>query len=641
MPTVYTAQQKAAIQQFISFTQLDKSTAVRALKSHGWDAQNAVNATINTADDEPLSSGNTATSSDSTASSIETYTVKGASQPLSVPHLVEGLDCLQTEQHRVQVEHLSRVLHSSLSLTHVTNAPESQFALARHVRYGSLGTDSVILQHPRSITDPLPTTSLPQTTLEDLLVLLHTTTVPPLRTSVSDHHLGSEPIVSLRGGSGIDIGSESHSNDYIEHDISGRRSPQVSGTPKQDGTWTIRSHLSKCMGPMDYPSYMHSVQQETRRYESLGITQLWRRMQQAYLHLPITVGVQYNIFLQSLGPGGRSDLAKFFGLLPSIHRKTVSDYVLDKWKWSRLEFFHRLGPVGRASICNVIAERMGLVTGAEELPVLSDATSSPIDTVHLFVTAQLFVQLNPPISLKNYQYRVYYSSSNSGGSQGSSAMKTNLNKLFDRYQEAGAPDKDIVGVEGTMRYFDDTGVDAEGLDALAALEIVQAPTMGEMSRDGFVKGWLERHCDTIDKQKSYLKILKSELSGNKDVFTRVYKYTFTIAKTADQRAVPLEMATVYWELLFSSPLSAVQWSNPNTPWLTWWTEFLNTSWKKSVNKDMWNETLKFAQLSLEDETMGFWNEESSWPSVIDDFVEFVKKEKRGDTGEQPMDEDYY
>ena len=71
-------------------------------------------------------------------------------------------------------------------------------------------------------------------------------------------------------------------------------------------------------------------------------------------------------------------------------------------------------------------------------------------------------------------------------------MNTNLNKLFDRYQEAGAPDKDIVGVEGTMRYFDDTGVDAEGLDALAALEIVQAPTMGEMSRDGFVKGWLER-----------------------------------------------------------------------------------------------------------------------------------------------------
>ncbi|KAI4696227.1 uncharacterized protein J4E88_000400 [Alternaria novae-zelandiae] len=621
-PEVYTAQQKAAIQQFISFTQLDKSTAVRALKSHGWDAQNAVNATINTVDDERLSSGNTATSSDSTASSIETYTVKGAFQPRSVPHLVEGLDCLQTEQHRVQAEHLSRVLHSSLSLTNVTNAPESQFALARHVRYSSLGTDSVILQHPRSITAPLPTTSLPQTTLEDLLELLHTTTVPPLRTSVSDHHLGSEPTVSLRGGSGIDVDSESHSNDYSERDISGRRSPQVSDTAGRAAFRAFEIHLFKCVGPMDHASYVQSCQQETRRYKSLGIPQMWPRIEQAYL--PITVGVHYNMFLQRLSPPTRILFAKLFGLLPLGHHTKVSDNFSNQLKLGRLAFFHRLGPDGRAEFCNIIIERMNLVTGAEELPVLSDATSSPIDTVHLFVTAKL-----------------YYSTSNSGGSQGSSAMKTNLNKLFDRYQEAGAPDKDIVGVEGTMRYFDDTGVDAEGLDALAALEIVQAPTMGEMSRDGFVKGWMERHCDTIDRQKSYLKILKSELSGNKDVFTRVYKYTFTIAKTADQRAVPLEMATVYWELLFSSPLSAVQWSSPNTPWLTWWTEFLNTSWKKSVNKDMWNETLKFAQLSLEDETMGFWNEESSWPSVIDDFVEFVKKEKRGDTGEQPMDEDYY
>lgn len=99
------------------------------------------------------------------------------------------------------------------------------------------------------------------------------------------------------------------------------------------------------------------------------------------------------------------------------------------------------------------------------------------------------------------------------------------------------------------------------------------------------------------------------------------------------------MAAVYWELLFSSPLSAVKWSSPNTPWLSWWIEFLNTSWKKSVNKDMWNETLKFAQLSLADESMSFWNEESSWPSVIDDFVEFVKKDKRGGTDEQPVDED--
>lgn len=44
MPPAYTAQQKAAISQVMSFTQVDRNAAVRVLKSHGWDPQNAVNA---------------------------------------------------------------------------------------------------------------------------------------------------------------------------------------------------------------------------------------------------------------------------------------------------------------------------------------------------------------------------------------------------------------------------------------------------------------------------------------------------------------------------------------------------------------------------------------------------------------------
>lgn len=147
-------------------------------------------------------------------------------------------------------------------------------------------------------------------------------------------------------------------------------------------------------------------------------------------------------------------------------------------------------------------------------------------------------------------------------------------------------------------------------------------------------------CDTVDKQKAYIKTLKRELPNNKDLFTRVYKYTFAVAKAPGQKAVPLDMALAYWELLFSSPLSAVKWTSPNTPWLSWWAEFLTSSWKKSVNKDMWNETLKFAQLTLTDEAMSFWNEASSWPSVVDEFVEWVKNEKRDGSKEEPMEEEY-
>lgn len=40
-----------------------------------------------------------------------------------------------------------------------------------------------------------------------------------------------------------------------------------------------------------------------------------------------------------------------------------------------------------------------------------------------------------------------------------------------------------------MKYFENLGVDVEGMEVLAVLEIIQAPTMGEMSREGFVDGW--------------------------------------------------------------------------------------------------------------------------------------------------------
>jgi DCN1-like protein 1/2 len=43
-----------------------------------------------------------------------------------------------------------------------------------------------------------------------------------------------------------------------------------------------------------------------------------------------------------------------------------------------------------------------------------------------------------------------------------------------------------------MSYLQQLDVDLEGMESLAALEIIQAPTMGEISREGFVNGWLER-----------------------------------------------------------------------------------------------------------------------------------------------------
>lgn len=49
---------------------------------------------------------------------------------------------------------------------------------------------------------------------------------------------------------------------------------------------------------------------------------------------------------------------------------------------------------------------------------------------------------------------------------------------------------DKVGVDGTMRYFDkDLQINLENASMLVAAEAIQAPTVGIMTKTGFVEGW--------------------------------------------------------------------------------------------------------------------------------------------------------
>ena len=111
------------------------------------------------------------------------------------------------------------------------------------------------------------------------------------------------------------------------------------------------------------------------------------------------------------------------------------------------------------------------------------------------------------------------------------------------------------------------------------------------------------------------------------IFKRVYRHTFICSKEKGQKALPLENALVYWELLFSIPSRT--WVTPSTNWGELWAEFLRAKWTKIVNKDMWNMTFELYLKTLQDETLSFWSEDGAWPGVIDDFVAYAK-EKRGD-----------
>jgi DCN1-like protein 1/2 len=134
--------------------------------------------------------------------------------------------------------------------------------------------------------------------------------------------------------------------------------------------------------------------------------------------------------------------------------------------------------------------------------------------------------------------------------------------------------------------------------------------------------------DTISKQRTYIAGQIEKLSTDTALFKRVYKYTFICAKEKGAKALPLDNALVYWELLFTSPGKTL--TTKSTNWAALWLEFLKAKWTKSVNKDMWNQTLEFFLKVLQDEDLTFWSEDGAWPGVIDDFVAYAKG-KRGGT----------
>ncbi|GAB7339577.1 hypothetical protein MBLNU457_6180t2 [Dothideomycetes sp. NU457] len=216
-----------------------------------------------------------------------------------------------------------------------------------------------------------------------------------------------------------------------------------------------------------------------------------------------------------------------------------------------------------------------------------------------------------------------------GANNASNPHVATLNKLFDSHRDNPQHEPDEIGMDGMSQIMGEMDISLESVGLLVFSELVQSPSLGKITRDGFVNGLSGENVSDLSKTRNIVLKRQAQLpqESGRATFRSIYKHTFVIARPQGQKAVPLEAAIEYWKVLFSEP--SLAWATANTPWLDWWIEFLNDRWKKSVNKDMWDQTLSFAQKTLEDDSLKWWSEDSAWPGVIDEFVEYAQKEKRG------------
>ncbi|KAF2663492.1 hypothetical protein BT63DRAFT_120646 [Microthyrium microscopicum] len=253
-------------------------------------------------------------------------------------------------------------------------------------------------------------------------------------------------------------------------------------------------------------------------------------------------------------------------------------------------------------------------------------TTSQKNTIAQFTSVTGAERAQAAKLLKAANWNLQVATNNYYGAAQTAPAQAALEALFEKYRAYGS-DRTNMDVTATQRYFTDIGVNFEDASSFVASQIVQSPSLGEVTKEGFVKGWSALSCDTITKQKNAIASYKANLGAdtNKKVLENVYKHAFTLLmQSPQQRSADKEACIEIWKILLSAP--SLDWRAPNAPWLKLWIDFIQKRQSvKVITRDQWNHVLKFATESMADPTLGFHSEEQSWPSIIDEFAAEMKE----------------
>lgn len=200
-----------------------------------------------------------------------------------------------------------------------------------------------------------------------------------------------------------------------------------------------------------------------------------------------------------------------------------------------------------------------------------------------------------------------------------------IEKVYDDLLTSARGDnRESLSTETTIEYLESLNVNLENAEMFVVMELLRAPAVGEITRQGFVDGWAATNLTSFSmtQQKKYVRSLVASLAADPAYFKKVYRHAFIAGKEAQQKALPVENAIIYWKLLFSPP--GRPWVSPKHDWAALWEQYIKTEWTRSVNKDMWNQIYEFATKTMVDEDLEFYSDQDAWPGVIDDFMVFYR-----------------
>ncbi|KAK4685586.1 hypothetical protein P7C73_g4561, partial [Tremellales sp. Uapishka_1] len=224
---------------------------------------------------------------------------------------------------------------------------------------------------------------------------------------------------------------------------------------------------------------------------------------------------------------------------------------------------------------------------------------------------------------------------NAASTSGGKDRRNKLGAIWDKYKD---PSKALITIEGTMAFCTELDIDPSSDSVLFCLATdLGSKAIGEWEREPWITGWtaMGPSIESLADMKAQLPALRTKLNSDPAYFKKVYMHTFDLSKADGARTLMLDTGIDMWKLyippaLAARPSALSKVSSPGAPpdftekELGMWLEFIQKK-GKAISKDTWSLFIDFVR-SI-DSDFKEYDEEAAWPSTIDDFVEYARKEK--------------
>jgi DCN1-like protein 4/5 len=170
-----------------------------------------------------------------------------------------------------------------------------------------------------------------------------------------------------------------------------------------------------------------------------------------------------------------------------------------------------------------------------------------------------------------------------------------------------------IGPQGLVHLAGKLGIDPEDIVIYILAWKLNCQKPLTITKAEWTAGMAAMRITSLSKLQSQIPTLRREIADPKS-FKAFYTYIFTwCVERQGGKFLPAETACYVWKIVFGGR---------SFPHLSEWLNFVGGQ-SKNITRDSWNMTLDFSSTNVEN-----YDENGSWPTLMDDFVQWWKTQKK-------------